>query len=933
MRIPAATYRIQFNPSFTFEAAKGIIPYLAELGISDLYASPIFKARKGSLHGYDIVDPNRLNRELGRESEFQPLIGEAQTLGLGWLQDIVPNHMAFDHHNRMLMDILENGQDSRYFHFFDIDWHHPYESIRGRLLAPFLGKFYGEALEDGEIKLKYDSGGFALTYYGWVFPLKIESYTSLLTYRLSALKKQLGRNHPDFVTLLGILYVLKTLPSSGNVSERKNQIEFIKRMLWILYSKGGEIKKFLDENIKLFNGASEDPGTYKLLDDLHSEQLFRLSFSKVATEEINYRRFFNINELISLDLKRDEVFTSTHSLIFQAVARNHFTGLRIDHIDGLYDPTSYLRKLRENVEDTFIIVEKILDLEEKLPDFWPVQGTTGYEFMNWVNGLFCKMQNEKAFSRIYTNFTGLKTDYEELVTEKKKLILGKHMGGDVDNLAHLLKTISSRDRYGGDITLSGLKRALVEIMAQFPVYRTYISQDCSRGEDDAYVRLAVARAAQSNPGLSNELGFIQRFLLLEHAEHLLEEEKEQRLDFIMRFQQLTGPLMAKGFEDTLLYVYNRLVSLNEVGGSPNRFGVSLDGFHRFMEQRFTCWPCSLNATSTHDTKRGEDIRARINVLSELPTEWESNLKTWSRINRGKKQSSKGKKIPDRNDEYFLYQTLVGVFPFYESEYPELLERLKAYIIKAVREAKVHTAWLKPDSHYEESFVSFVEALVSDQDGNPFLQAFLPFQKKVACYGIFNSLSQTLLKITSPGVPDFYQGTELWDLSLVDPDNRRPVDFAKRKALLHDVKERARRDTPSLIKELLESKEDGSIKLYLISRALEARKANPELFRKGTYVPLQVSGTFKDHIIAFARVDGSRRALSIAPRLLVPVVAEGEYPLGSHVWQDTAVVLPPGSAGSWKNALTGELIRGGDSLPVGAVLAQFPVALLLNEERT
>jgi (1->4)-alpha-D-glucan 1-alpha-D-glucosylmutase len=933
IRIPTATYRIQVNSSFGFKAAKAIVPYLAELGISDIYVSPIFKPRKGSHHGYDVVDSNQLNSELGGTDDLDELTRELKDHEMGWLQDVIPNHMAYNYENQMLMDVLENGESSEYFYFFDVEWNHPYESIRGRLLAPFLGSFYGESLEKGEIQLRYDDRGLTINYYDLKFALKIESYITVFTYKLGKLKRKLGEDHPDFIKLLGILYVLKTLPSREDVNERYGQTRFIKRMLWELYSKNQEIKRFIDENIETFNGKIGIPESFNLLDSLLSEQLFRLSFWKVATEEINYRRFFNINELISLRIEDEDVFDHTHSLIFKLFEEGRISGLRIDHIDGLYDPTDYLKRLRKKLGEVYIVVEKVLDLEEELPSFWPVQGTTGYDFLNYANGIFCEKTNEMRFNKIYSRFGGFKGSYEDLVCEKKRLIIGKHMAGDIDNLAHLMKKISSRYRHGGDITLYGLKRALVEVMTLFPVYRTYIDPEVFSEADHSYVEEAVKRAKQSNPGLLNELNFIEGFLFLKSRDHLPEEEKRQWVQFVMRFQQFTGPLMAKGFEDTILYVYNRLLSLNEVGGSPDRFGISLEKFHRFNKRRVDLWPHSLNATSTHDTKRGEDVRARINVLSEIPEEWNSSIKQWSRINRRRRRSINGRNIPDRNDEYFLYQTLVGTFPFDEKEYTSFVGRLKNYIVKAVREAKIHTAWLKPDTDYEDAYISFVEEILEPSEGNPFLREFLPFQKKVSYYGIFNSLSQMLIKITSPGVPDFYQGTELWDLNLVDPDNRRPVDFEKRMSFLQDIRQKAERDMLSLISELASSKEDGRLKLFLIYRALKARNRNFEVFQNGTYIPLETTGRFRDHIIAFARKHEDHWAVTIAPRFLTALIKEGEYPLGRRVWDDTCILLPEGAPRSWKDAITNQIVKNNRTLPMGEVLGLFPTALLMREELT
>jgi (1->4)-alpha-D-glucan 1-alpha-D-glucosylmutase len=916
MNIPSATYRIQLNPGFGFRDLTKIVPYLAELGISHLYASPIFKAKKGSVHGYDVVDPNRLNPELGTEADFGELMNGIHEQGMGWLQDIVPNHMAFNHENSMLMDILENGRGSRYDDFFDIDWDHPYASMKGRLLAPFLGRVYGETLEQGEISVQYGTGGFTVRYYDLFFPLKIESYTHLLTYRLDTLQQQLGSNHPDWMKLLNILDLLKGRHSQTQ-EERYDRIAWIKRTLWELYTANRTVQEFIEENVGQFNTENG------LLNDLLSDQLFRLSFWKVAAEEINYRRFFSINDLICLKAENPDVFRHTHALILDLVQRGKFTGLRVDHIDGLYDPGAYLERVREAAGDAYLVVEKILGLEEEIPLSWPVQGTTGYDFMIWVNGLFCKKENERALSRVYARFTGLKAPYDDLVEEKKRLILERHMTGDVDNLSRRLKALSSRDRYGSDMTLHGLNRALVEIMASFPVYRTYASQDPMRPEDRAVIRSAVGRAKQKNPGLVHELEFVERFLLLEGLEDLSEDEKAERRGFVMRFQQFTGPLMAKGFEDTLLYVYNRLLSLNDVGGEPNRFALSRDAFHRFGERRRKRWPHTMNATSTHDTKRGEDVRARISVLSEMPEEWRQALKTWSRINRKKKRRVGGIEVPDKNDEYFFYQTVIGTYPFDDSERAGFEERIKAYIIKAVREAKVHTAWIKPDSDYEDAFTAFVAATLNDPG---FLEHFMPFQKKVAYYGLFNALSMALIKMTFPGVPDFYQGTELWDLNLVDPDNRRPVDFQKRERHLREIREREGSD---LAAELLANRGDGRLKLFLIHKVLEARNRHRDLFQEGVYTPLDLAGAHREHAVAFARTLGDRWALTVAPRFLTALIQEPELPLGQKAWGDTAVVLPPGAPTRWRDAVTDGMVDADGSLPLSDVLNTFPAALLLG----
>lgn len=923
MRIPIATYRIQFSPSFIFQSARLVVSYLSDLGISTLYASPVFRARKGSTHGYDIVDHSMLNPELGTREDFESLISGLNGRGMWWLQDIVPNHMAYDTQNQMLMDVLENGERSEYFKFFDIDWSHPYEGLKGRLLAPFLGDFYSESLEKGDIRLKYEEKGLFIRCYDMSFPVRPSSYKEVFMRNIESFEKKLGKTNPDLIKFLGALHLFESLSDEKVDEKRYDQIAHAKAMLWSFYEGNSDIKIFMDRGLELFNGREEDPASFDNLDRLLSEQPFRLSFWKVATEEINYRRFFNINALISLRVEEESVFDHTHAFVLRLLREGKFSGLRVDHIDGLFDPAAYLAKLRTLTGPVYTVVEKILNMDagEALPDSWPVEGTTGYDFLNYVNGLFCNGSGENDFIKIYYKFTGLHLSFEDLVLEKKRLIIGKHMAGTIDNLARTMKHITGRDRYGRDITLYGLKRALVEVMAFFPIYRTYVDRGVFRDSDRQYIKQAVDRAAAKNPGLAYEFNFIQKFLLCETVNR----------DFIMRFQQFTGPLMAKGFEDTLLYNYNKLISLNEVGGNPARFGVEPNEFYCFNRERLLRFPHSLNATSTHDAKRGEDVRARINVLSEIPGEWRDCLRSWSRLNRPKKKVKDNIRMPDANDEYFLYQTLIGAFPFCGKDFQDFKERVKAYTIKAVREAKVHTAWIRPDSEYENACTAFVEKILDTSEENTFFKDFLSFQKKIAFYGVFNSLSQTLIKITSPGVPDFYQGSELWDLNLVDPDNRRGVDFEKRIALLDEIKNKSDNNIQSLIEELLSEPGDGGIKLFLIYCSLKLRKENEALFQSGDFMPLEASGRFKDSVLAYARRLGSTWAITVAPRFLTRLVKEGELPLGEKTWGDTYIALPEGAPSRWKDAITGSMIDSKGDLRVAYIFKYFPAGLLINIE--
>jgi (1->4)-alpha-D-glucan 1-alpha-D-glucosylmutase len=924
MRVPSSTYRLQFNKDFRLKDAVSIIGYLDALGITDIYASPVFKARSGSLHGYDIVDHNHLNPEIGAIEEFAEALEKLKARRMGWIQDIVPNHMCYGSDNAMLMDVMEKGRSSRYVSFFDIEWDHPYEGIQERVLAPFLGKIYGEALEAGEIKLAYSDSGLSVNYFNTSFPLRIDSYHYFLTYGLRKLAFELGREDPDFIKLLGILYVLKNLPA-GEHEELDDQVNFVKRMLRELYARNSSIRKHVDGSVALFNGVPGDPESFNLLDRLLSEQVYKLSFWKVAAEEINYRRFFNINELVTLRAEDEHVFGKTHSLVFNLIGYG-ITGLRIDHIDGLLDPLEYLTRLRERAGGIYTVAEKILGADEELALDWPLEGTTGYDFLADVNGLFCDKANEARFSRVYASFTGLKSPCSALFYEKKKLITEMDMMSDVTNLAQLLKITLSSDRYGSDITLQGLKKAIIEVMAEFAVYRTYIRGDSAAGL--RYIKDAVYRAIGKNPALLNELTFLEKVLTLNYREYQSEEEKGEWLRFVMRFQQFTGPLMAKGVEDTLFYVYNRLISLNEVGGSPASFGTPLEVFHSRMRTAAALRPASMSATSTHDTKRGEDARARINVISEMPSEWERHIKRWNSLNR-KGRRAKAGEAPDRNDEYYFYQALLGSYPFSSGELPAFRERIRQHMIKAVREAKIHTAWLRPDREYEEAFLKFIDACLDDAGENPFLDSFLPFHRKTAWYGMMNSLSQTLLKITCPGVPDFYQGTELWDLNMVDPDNRRPVDFNARKAMLEDVSKRTKDGIEGLIEELLGSPEDGRVKLFLTYMALNARRERFELFNSSPYIPLECEGAHARNVVAFARAGEMEAAVTIAPRFLTSMVREGEYAKGDK-WAETKVLLPKELHGyEWKDALTGRPVPSGPGIKLRDALSSFPAAFLLS----
>lgn len=927
--VPLSTYRIQLRPGFGFIQCREVLPYLAALGISHVYASPIFKARPGSEHGYDVCDHQALNPELGTIEEFEQLMAKCKELGLGWIQDIVPNHMAVSGDNCILVDVLENGNLSKYINYFDIEWDHPYKSMTGRMLAPFLGGYYSQALEKGEIQLKFNEDGFSVNYYDIKFPLRIDSYVKILTHNTAALGDKIGQDNPDYLKMLGILYNIKGLTGEKRESEHYGQLHLIKYLLFELYKTSQPLHEFIDKNIEIFNGKDDSVqgDKFSLLDDLLNEQFFRLSFWKVAGEEINYRRFFSINDLISLRVEDEAVFDHTHKLILEYTRSHLFSGLRIDHIDGLYDPTSYLQRLRAHAADAYITVEKILMWQEPLPTFWPIQGTTGYDFMNLACDLFVHSDNMATFQRLYASFTRMKKSLGEILEEKKRNMIQHYMAGDVDNLARLVKTVSSQDRRATDITMQALKQALTELLVQFPIYRTYISREAFRSDDLSYIRDAIRSTRRVNPELNFELDFLERFLLLEFGENVEATRKREWTHFVMRFQQVTGPLLAKAMEDSTFYVMNRLLCLNEVGGDPGRFGISGKDWHAAIQKRMGEWPDTINATATHDAKRGEDARMRLAALSELPELWWEALKAFDKAARGKKQRVGSRLVPDRNEEYFLYQTLLAHMPFTDQETVTFGQRLLPYLVKAMREAKEHSNWLSPDAQSEQVYCAFADRLLKPGPKDHFLKIFHVLWKRVARLGMVNSLSQTLLKITAPGLPDFYQGTELWDFSMVDPDNRRPVDFIQRQKILKDISAAYTSDRKNLLRELMEKPEDGRIKLFLTWKGLGTRRDKPELFRKGQYHPLEFTGTRSEMAFGFVRALGDDTALAIVPRLFAKAAGnEAQYPVGVF-WNDTNLSLP--GAGLFIDVFTGREFPAGILTYLKDIFKDLPFALLVS----
>lgn len=984
-RRPLATYRVQFHSEFKFQRATELVPYWKALGISDVYASPYLKAVPGSKHGYDIVDHSTLNPDVGNTEDYHQFTAALDANGMGHILDWVPNHMGVSSDNNgWWQDVLENGPGSKHSSYFDIDWNPPKTDLHGKVLLPVLGEQFGQVLESGQLRLEFQNGSFVVRYYGRRFPIAPPTFDRILRHRLDELDTVLPADNPIILEYHSILTAVSHLPAPSEIdplklAERYREQEIIKRRLQRLCEECPPLRDRIYENVEAFNGKAGEPASFDLLDKLLAEQSYRLSFWRVAADEINYRRFFDVNELAAVCMERPQVFEDAHAFVFQLLNDGLVDGLRIDHADGLYDPTAYLWQLQErrflqlchrefdqlDANDTeaahmewpeieavlkqkftnlresntraevlrplYLVVEKILEGNERLPATWPVHGSTGYDFVNDVNGLFVDGKNARKLEAIYSKFVGFKMALEELIYEAKRLILRASMSSELHVLGHSLDRISERSRWTRDFTLHGQIQALREVIACFPVYRTYTVGSGILERDRRYVEQAVARAKRRNHDISGALfDFVREVLLLDKPDTLSEEDLRLRQGFVGRFQQLTGPMMAKAVEDTTFYRYNRLVSLNEVGGDPQRFGVSVDDFHRLNQERQSQRPFAMLATSTHDTKRSEDVRARINVLSEIPEEWKRRVALWARWNKRKLQKLDGDLAPTRNDEYLLYQTLIGTWPLdppHGEALPVYINRIQQYMIKAVREAKLYSSWIAPDEAYERATTAFVEAILSDDPMSPFRTDFEPFARQLAECGLWNSLGQTLLKLTSPGVPDIYQGTELWDFSLVDPDNRRPVDYEQRSKVLQQLPG----SSPQLASELMQSATDGRIKLFVHQVALDLRRRCPSLLTIGEYLPVAVTGARAEHVCAFVRRSGSTAALVVVPRLSAQLSDTlGTAPIGDAIWQDTAIALPKDVVKeSWVNLFTNETIESptNSNIPVSQLLKRFPIALL------
>lgn len=952
-RIPASTYRIQFNHRFTFAQAAEVVSYLSLLGVGDCYASPILAARPGSLHGYDVTDQSRLNPELGTEDDFQRFAGSLRDRGMGLLLDIVPNHMCVTHpDNTWWWDVLEDGPGSAYAQYFDVDWAPPKEELANKVLLPMLGEQYGRVLENQEIRVVYEQGWFRAVYGGMHLPLAPRSWRLILEPALARLREASGDTHEDVLELESILTALSYLPlrtesDALKVKERHREKEIIRRRLANLTPPGSRALAAVDESVRRINGSLGDPGSFDGLEQLLAEQAYRLSYWRVAADEINYRRFFDINDLASIRVEDQAVFAAVHERVLDFVRGGLVTGFRVDHPDGLFDPEKYFLDLQKACrsaqpggdERFFVVAEKIVIGDEELRP-WAIEGTTGYGFLNYLNGLFVDVTQKRLFDRQYRAFTGWTDSYDDLIYESKRLILQVSMSSELNVLARRLDRISEEHRWSRDFTLENLRDALREVIACFPIYRTYVRSDAASpgAEDERHIRAAIAAAKRRNPAFDESVfDFIQSVLLLEDPAGLTAAQHAERRLFVMRLQQFTGPVMAKGLEDTAFYRYCPLASLNEVGGDPRSFGVSAGFFHGKSAIRQASWPAALLATSTHDTKRSEDVRARINALSEIPSQWFDAVREWQALNRGYKTIVAGAEAPSANEEYLIYQTLIGTWPekpMSVGEHTNYVCRIQEYVEKALREAKIHSSWVSPNTAYESAVRHFVAAIAEPGQGNKFLEQFRRFQRPIERAGISNSLSQVLIKIASPGVPDFYQGSELWNYSLVDPDNRRPVDFARRCALLRQLdEEEQRRGGASLASELFNNPADGRVKLFVTSRALRFRQAHHALFLEGKYIPLRAAGAQRRRVIGFARTLGNETVIAAAGRFFLRLHPSGGPSVGAEAWGESALLLPRSVTGErYRDVLTGcdieaKVVGGRRLLPLASVFSRLPVALL------
>jgi (1->4)-alpha-D-glucan 1-alpha-D-glucosylmutase len=986
MYVPLSTYRLQLHAGFAFDAATALVEYLAQLGVGACYTSPYFAARPGSTHGYDVSNHNAINPELGGPDAHARFVQRLQSLGLGHMVDFVPNHMGIGTAtNLWWRDVLENGPGSPGAAFFDVDWAPVKAALRDKLLLPILGDQYGRVLERGELQLEFADGQLALKYFEHELPINPKHAPQVLRRAIGPLTAALGADSPALHEFLSILTSLQNLPGLGDdnvqsaslVDERQREKEVARARLARLVADTPAIGSEIALTLREVNGEPGRPDSFTALHELLEAQAYRLSHWRTASHEINYRRFFDVNELAGLRVEDPHVFAATHQLLARLLQDGSVQAVRVDHPDGLFDPARYFTMLQElGGGDLYVLAEKILSSDETLPERWAIAGTTGYNYLNDLNGVFIDGGEVKRMRRAYAKLTGQTDSFDEVRYESKRLIMTTSLASELNVLAHALERIAEGNRRSRDFTLDSLRETLTEVVACFPVYRTYVDEEGWRADDRAVVERAIGRARRRNPAMEASLFDFFREVIMPRSpdapaatgagERLNDRrlgyppadaaESKNRLHFAMKFQQYTGPVQAKGLEDTAFFRYNLLLSLNEVGSDVERFGRSVEDFHEANAERQRRHPYEMLATATHDTKLGEDTRARINVLSEMPDAWTREVTRWMRLNRAHRTLLDGEPAPDRNDEYRFYQALVGVWPVElepgsgvsdadgfrrQPDASELIARLRAYMLKSVKEAKRHTSWLTPNEDYEAAVARFVEGVLSGPGGARFLPAFAPFASRVARAGMINGLAQLVLKLGSPGVPDFYQGCELWDLSLVDPDNRRPVDFELRRRLLAALEAGFAQSPPertAAVAEMIANWQDGRVKMLVTTLGLRLRREWADVLRTGRYLPLVTDLTVAAGIVAFARIHDSRAALFIAPRFtsqLAPATAA--LPLGGDAWKTTRIILPAELRGrSFRNHFTGADVlptaAGGDEwIFAGQVFETLPVGILRTVE--
>jgi (1->4)-alpha-D-glucan 1-alpha-D-glucosylmutase len=966
--VPASTYRLQVHAGFPLTAAQAIVPYLERLGIAACYTSPYFTAAPGSTHGYDVCNHNEINPEVGGAEAHGLFTDALESVGMGHIVDFVPNHMGIGTGNAWWLDVLENGPSSPAAHFFDIEWSPVKAELHAKLLLPILGDQYGQVLERGEIQLAFKDGALVARYFDQELPINPRQAPRVYKVAADSLADEIGPENPAVHEFLSIISSLQNMPGykvqdPTLVAERHREKEVARARLARLVLEAPVVGHHIDAAVREFNGTPGDRASFDALHELLEQQAYRLSYWRTAAHEINYRRFFDINTLAGLKVERSDVFQTTHRLIGQLIADGRVSGLRIDHPDGLFDPARYFQMLRQLASDAtgrhdrslYVVAEKILSGREQLPHRWAVHGTTGYNFLNDLNGIFVDGGQTRRARRAYSKLTGQGDPFDDVLYESKRLIMDTAMASELSVLAHVLDRIAEGNRRSRDFTLESLRDVITEVVACFPVYRTYVDDDGWTPEDRVVLQMAIARARRRNPAMEASLfDFFWEVMLPRDVEADapppgLErrggyppadaQEAEARRRFAMKLQQYTAPVHAKGLEDTAFYRYNLLLSLNEVGGDPSRFGRSLQDFHEANIRRARDWPYEMLATSTHDTKASEDVRARINVISEIPDDWSREVSKWMRLNRSHRTIVDGDPVPDRVDEYRFYQALAGVWPL-EGEAAAaapaaLVERLQEFMIKSVREAKWRTSWVTVNEPYEAAVVRFVERVLGGTGAARFLPSFLAFHRRIAALGVLNSLSQVVLKIGCPGVPDFYQGSELWDFSLVDPDNRRPVDFELRDRLLTEVDAAINSGLNGI--DLSAWARDGHLKLLVTAAGLRLRRRLPDLFLRGDYTPLVTESTVRGDCVAFMRTsarDDSPAALFIAPRLCNGIYrAERPLPLGGDAWKTSRVMLPTSLCSrTFRHEITGAEIKpthANDTcwIFLGQIFETVPVGIL------